>query len=248
MTAVIVDDEEHCREVLEHLLHKYCSNITLLASCEGAADTLPLLQKQQPDILFLDIEMPDMNGFQLLEKIPSPSFSIIFTTAYNEYALKAIKQSALDYLLKPVDKQELMDAVKKAEENLLKKKEINVHELLHLLHHKTESKRFAVPTMEGLIMVNADEVLYCESDNSYCKIFFAAGGKPLVISKTLKDVEEMLHSADFFRIHNSYFINMKYFQKYIRGEGGEVVMNNGAHLPVSRTRKHEFINVLTKMQ
>ncbi len=246
MTAVIVDDEKHCREVLQHLLHKHCPDVQLVGSYAGGEEALPVLQKQHPDMLFLDIEMPDMNGFQLLEKIPSPSFSIVFTTAYNEYALKAIKQSALDYLLKPIDKDELITAVKKAGENIRKKKEVNIESLLGLIN-KRESKRFAVPTLEGLIMIDAENIMYCESDSAYCKLFFIDNTKPLTISKTLKDVEEVLQGTDFFRIHHSYLINMKCFQKYVRGEGGEVVMMNGTHLPVSRTRKQDFMNVLKKM-
>jgi two-component system, LytTR family, response regulator len=247
MTAIIVDDEEHCREVLEHLLQKYCGDVTLTGSYGSGEEALPALQKHQPDILFLDIEMPDMNGFQLLEKIPSPSFGLIFTTAYNEYALKAIKQSALDYLLKPVDKDELAQAVKKAGDNSLKRKEINVGSLLGLINNKKEANRFAVPTTEGLIMVNAEEILYCESDSAYCKFFFIDNRPMLIISKTLKEVEETLTGCGFFRIHHSYLISMKCFQKYIRGEGGEVVMNNGVRLPVSRTRKQEFMNMLNRM-
>jgi two-component system LytT family response regulator len=247
MTAIIVDDEEHCREVLEHLLKKYCADVKLIGSYGEAEEALAILLKQQPDILFLDIEMPDMNGFQLLEKVPSPSFNLIFTTAYNEYALKAIKQSALDYLLKPVDKDELVQAVKKAGDNSLKRKEINVGSLLGLINSKKETNRFAVPTVEGLIMVNADEILYCESDSAYCKFFFIDNRPMLIISKTLKEVEETLTGCGFFRIHHSYLINMKYFQKYVRGEGGEVVMNNGMRLPVSRTKKQDFMNMLNRM-
>lgn len=242
-----MDDEEHCREVLEYLLQKYCGDVQLTGSFAGAEEALPVLQNRQPDILFLDIEMPDMNGFQLLEKIPSPLFNVVFTTAYNEYALKAIKQSALDYLLKPVDKDELALAVRKAKENTAQKKLVNTEALATLLKNKEEYKRFAVPTLEGLIMVNAEDILYCESDSAYCRLVFSNSNQPLVISKTLKEVEQTLQGCGFFRIHHSYLINMKCFQKYMRGEGGEVVMNNLQRLPVSRTRKQEFLNLLNKM-
>jgi two-component system LytT family response regulator len=247
MTAVIVDDEKHCREVLEHLLQKYCSDVKLLASCNGGAEALEVLKAKSPDILFLDIEMPDMNGFQLLEKFTNPDFAIVFTTAYNEYALKAIKQSALDYLLKPVDKDELKIAVQKAKENKAAKTSAGIENLFDLLNMKKKEKRFAVPTQEGLIMVNAADIIYCESDSAYCKIYFVSKPYPLVLSKTLKEIEEVLTDNDFFRIHHSYLINMQYFQKYIRGEGGEVVMSNSQHLPVSRTRKQDFLNVINKV-
>lgn len=247
MTAIIVDDEKHCREVLEHLLHKYCSAVKILASCANGEEALLALAKQQPDILFLDIEMPGMNGFELLEKFHHPQFEIVFTTAYNEYAIKAIKHSALDYLLKPVDKDELIQTVERAKEHKAIKSSQRVDNLLEMLNLKKKTKRFAVPTMEGLIMVDPDTILYCESDSAYCKIYFINSNKPLVISKTLKDVEEVLKDEDFCRIHHSYCINMKCVQSYIRGEGGEVVLNNGIHLPVSRTKKTDFLNRLEKI-
>jgi two-component system, LytTR family, response regulator len=247
MTAIIVDDEKHCREVMEYLLHKHCSHVKIKASCANGADALIAIEKESPDILFLDIEMPGMNGFELLEKFQHPGFEIVFTTAYNEYAIKAIKHSALDYLLKPVDKDELIQTVQRAKEYKTLKASQRVDSLLEMLNIKKKNKRFAVPTMEGLIMVDSEAILYCESDSAYCKIYFTNSNKPLIISKTLKEVEEVLRGTDFCRIHHSYFINMKCVQSYIRGEGGEVVLNNGTHLPVSRTRKQDFLNLLEKI-
>jgi two-component system, LytTR family, response regulator len=246
MTAIIVDDEKHCREVMEHLLHKHCSDVKILANCSNGNEVLVALEKETPDILFLDIEMPGMNGFELLEKFNHPNFEIVFTTAYNEYAIKAIKHSALDYLLKPVDKDELIQTVQRANEHKTLRASQRVNNLLEMLHIK-KNKRFAVPTIEGLIMVDSETILYCESDSAYCKIYFINTSKPLVISKTLKEVEEVLQGTDFCRIHHSYLINMKYVQSYIRGEGGEVVLNNGIHLPVSRTRKQDFLSLLEKI-
>lgn len=246
MTAIIVDDEKHCREVLEHLLLKHCRDITLLASCADGNEALKVLEVRSPDILFLDIEMPGMNGFELLEKFPDAGFEIIFTTAYNEYAIKAIKHSALDYLLKPIDKEELKIAVQRAIEQKSVKPADRINDLLDKLNVKRPSKRFAASTMEGLIMVNADDILYCESDSAYCKLVFT-DGKSLLLSKTLKDVEESLHQDEFCRIHSSYLVNLNYVKKYIKGEGGEVVMNNGVNLPVSRTRKQDFLRLLEKI-
>ena len=246
MTAIIVDDEKHCREVLELLLTKHCHDVKLLANCASGAEVLTALNHQSPDILFLDIEMPGMNGFELLENIPHNDFEIIFTTAYNEYAIKAIKHSALDYLLKPIDKDELKLAVQRAKEHKANKPSDRIQGLLEQLNIKKPAKRFAAATLEGLIMVNADEILYCESDSAYCKLIFI-DGKSLFLSRTLKDVEEALLSDNFCRIHHSYLINLNYVQKYIKGEGGEVVMNNGASLPVSRTRKQDFLKLLEKI-
>lgn len=247
MTALIVDDEKHCREVMEHLLHKYCKDVKIAAVCSNGAEVLLAIENEMPDILFLDIEMPGMNGFELLSKFHHPTFEIVFTTAYNEYAIKAIKHSALDYLLKPVDKDELIQTVQRAKEHKILKASQRVDSLLEILNGRNKNKRFAVPTMEGLIMVDSETILYCESDSAYCKIYFVNSGKPLIISKTLKDVEEVLQGSDFCRIHNSYLINMKSVQSYIRGEGGEVVLNNGTHLPVSRTKKQDFLSLLEKI-
>jgi two-component system, LytTR family, response regulator len=171
MTAIIVDDEKHCREVLELLLNKHCSHVKILASCTGGDEAIAALEKETPNILFLDIEMPGINGFELLKKISHQNFEIVFTTAYNEYAIKAIKHSALDYLLKPVDKDELIQAVHRVKEHKTLKDSRKVDNLLELLNIKNQNKRFAVPTMEGLIMVDSETILYCESDSAYCKIF-----------------------------------------------------------------------------
>ena len=246
MTAIIVDDEKHCREVLEHLLTKHCSDVKLLANCAGGAEALDVLHHQAPDILFLDIEMPGMNGFELLEQSPQNNYEIIFTTAYNEYAIKAIKHSALDYLLKPIDKDELKLAVQRAKEHKSIRPSDRINDLLEKLEIIKPAKRFAAATLEGLVMVNADDILYCESDSAYCKLVFS-DGRSMLLSRTLKDVEEALTSQNFCRIHHSYLINLDYVQKYIKGEGGEVVMSNGASLPVSRTRKQDFLRLLEKI-
>ncbi|MBX2921958.1 MAG: response regulator transcription factor [Chitinophagaceae bacterium] len=247
MTAIIVDDEKHCREVLEIMLQKYCSDVKLLASAATGVEALALLERESPDLVFLDIEMPGMNAFELLEKLEHPSFEIIFTTAYDEYALKAIKHSALDYLLKPVVKEELIATLKKAREQKERKSTSRIEALLQLLATEKRGKRFAVPTHEGLIMIDADDILYCESDSAYCRIFLMNTDRPVLISKTLKEVEEVLRDQQFCRVHNSYLVNIKFVKSYIRGEGGEVVMDNNIHLPVSRARKQELLSWLQKI-
>ena len=248
MKAVIIDDEKHCREVLATLIGKYCPGVEIAESFTGGAEALQVIDKINPDIIFLDIEMPGMNGFEFLEKCPGKNFGIVFTTAYNEYAIKAIKHSALDYLLKPIDKNELVEAVEKAKEQNAQKTSSRVEQLLSTLNLKKENKRFAVPTLEGLIMLNSEEILYCESDGPYCTFHFITGTKPLLTSKTLKEAEEVLQGGgEFFRVHHSFLINLKFVQKYIRGEGGEVIMNNGKNIPVARSRKQDFMKVLERM-
>lgn len=248
MKAVIIDDEKHCREVLTTLIGKYCPDVEVAESFTNGAEALQLIEKINPDILFLDIEMPGMNGFEFIERCTLKNFEIIFTTAYNEYAIKAIKHSALDYLLKPIDKNELIEAVEKVKQQNAHKTSSRVEQLLSSLNLKKEPKRFAVPTLEGLIMLNSEEILYCESDGPYCTFHFTTTTKPLLTSKTLKEAEEVLQgSGDFFRVHHSFLINLKFVQKYIRGEGGEVIMNNGKNIPVARSRKQDFLKVLEKI-
>jgi two-component system LytT family response regulator len=248
MRAVIIDDEKHCREVLATLLQKHCPGVEVIAGFAAAADALKEMEKLSPAIVFLDIEMPGMNGFEFLEKCTSRNFEIIFTTAYNEYAIKAIKHSALDYLLKPVDKNELVDAIEKAKQQSTQKTPGRVEQLLSVLNLRKVPKRFAVPTLEGLIMLNSEEILYCESDGPYCTFHFTNNTKPLLTSKTLKEAEEVLQNAgDFFRVHSSFLINMKFIQKYIRGEGGEVILVTGKNIPVARSRKGDFLNALDRI-
>jgi two-component system, LytTR family, response regulator len=248
MKAIIIDDEKHCREVLTTLLQKHCTGVQVAGEFANGADALKSIEKINPDILFLDIEMPGMNGFEFLERCHFKNFEIVFTTAYNEYAIRAIKHSALDYLLKPVDKNELVTAIEKAKQHSSGKTSARVEQLLSSLSMKKEPKRFAVPTLEGLIMLNSEEILYCESDGPYCTFHFTNNNKPLLTSRTLKEAEEVLMSCgDFFRVHSSYLINMKFIQKYVRGEGGEVFLTNGKNIPVSRSRKQDFLNALEKI-
>ncbi len=246
MKAIIIDDEKHCREVLEALLLRYCKHISLVGMFAGGDEALNLIDELQPELVFLDIEMPGMNGFEFLQKVTDRNFSIIFTTAYNDYAIKAIKHSALDYLLKPVDKDELVEAVGKAMGDKEKRTAQKVESLLASMQHDKPVKRFAIPTLEGLMLLNPDEVEYVKSDGPYSHFYFM-DGRHLLISKTLKEAEDVLPVQSFFRIHNSYLVNMKFISKYLRGEGGEVVMQSGEHIPVSRSRKQDFLALLEKI-
>jgi two-component system LytT family response regulator len=246
MKCIIIDDEKHCREVLQVLIQKHCPQLTVLQSFASAKEAIEGLELLQPDLIFLDIEMPGMNGFEFLESFSRRDFAVIFTTAYNEYAIKAIKHSALDYLLKPIDKDELVQAVERARDDRSQKTAGRVEQLLQSMMPAPTTRRFAVPTLEGLTLINPDDILYVKSDGPYSHFYFT-DGRHLLISKTLKEAEEVLPANDFFRIHNSYMVNMKYVQKYLRGEGGEVVMSNGEQLPVSRNKKQEFLGLLEKI-
>lgn len=246
MKAIIIDDEKHCREVLATLLTRYCENIQLLESFSSGKEALQKIKALNPDLIFLDIEMPGMSGFDFLQQANINNCSIVFTTAYNDYAIKAIKHSALDYLLKPVDKEELIEAVNKAVSEKNRMTSQRIEALLENIQPEKKSKRFAIPTMEGLTLLNPDDVEYVKSDGPYSHFYFS-DGRHLLISKTLKEAEEVLPVETFFRIHHSYLVNLKYVTKYLRGEGGEVLMQSGTVIPVSRSRKQDFLGLLERI-
>ncbi len=241
MQVLIIDDELHCREGLFIMLSLYCPEIEVLAQCAGAKAALQAIDKFHPDLIFLDIEMPGMNGFEMLEQCKEYGFEVIFTTAYNEYAIQAIRHSALDYLLKPVDKDELLLAVARAKAVRREPVPRRINQLLEMVDGRRSPERIALTTLEGLSIIELKDILYCESEKNYTR-FHLIGGKTFVVSKTLKKVEQLLlHDHDFFRIHHSFIINMRHLQRYIRGDGGEIGLSNGKLLPVSRTKKQEFL-------
>ncbi|RRA99845.1 LytR/AlgR family response regulator transcription factor [Larkinella rosea] len=246
MTAIIVDDEKHCRDVLALLLQRFCPQVQLLASCVDGTEGYQAIEMHHPDLVFLDIEMPGMSGFDMLEACRFTKFDVIFTTAYNEYAIKAIRHNALDYILKPIDKDELVQAVQKAEQERLTRVPAKVESFVDYLHRQKTGDRIALPTLEGLQIINSEEIYYCESDGGYTR-FFLTNGKVVLISKTLKEVEDVLETKGFCRVHHGYLINLRYVQRYIRGDGGEVIMENNKNIPVSRNKKQEFLNLLEKI-
>ena len=246
MNAVIVDDEKHCRDVLGLLLQKHCPAINLVASCPDGPSAIEAIEMHHPDVVFLDIEMPGMSGFDVLETCRFTNFEVIFTTAYNEYAIKAIRHNALDYILKPIDKDELIQAVSRMQNVEPVNQASRVDNFLEYLARQKMGDRIALPTSDGLQILQSEEIWYCESEGGYTR-FYLTNGKISLISKTLKEVEDVLEVKGFCRVHHSYLINLRYVQKYVRGDGGEVIMANGKNIPVSRNKKQEFLNFLEKI-
>lgn len=247
MRAIIIDDEKNALEMLEWMLQKYCPQLEIVATCDSPLEGLEKLKLLKPDLLFLDIEMPQLNGFDLLERLGPHNADVIFTTAYNQFAIRAFKICALDYLLKPIDPDDLKAAVQKAEK---KNSKVSIDQLEMLLSYmkpeKPKSKRIALTASDHLIFVETEKIVYCESDSNYT-IFFLVNGEKVMVSKTLKDVEEILEGMDFYRIHASYLINMKHVTKFTRGDGGYVVMSNNQHITVSRKKKDEFFDMFSKI-
>jgi two-component system, LytTR family, response regulator len=247
MKAILIDDERDALEMLEWIIKKHAPEVEIIAMCDSSLDGLEKIKSLKPELVFLDIEMPQLNGFDLLERLGKYDFEVIFTTAYNQFAIKALKICALDYLLKPIDGEELKSAVKKA---VNRKSKVSSEQLDMLMNYfkpeKPKTRRVALTASDHLIFVDTNDIVYCESDSNYTT-FFLAKGEKVLISKTLKDVEEILEGADFFRIHASYLINMKHVSKFTRGDGGYVVMSNNEHITVSRRKKDEFFDMFSKL-
>src|SRR5690606_27364366 len=200
-------------------------------------------REEQPDLVFLDIEMPFMNGFDLLNQLDEINFSLIFTTAYDQFAVKAFKVSALDYLVKPVEDEDLIQAVQKAISNKRTTEDVAVKHLLKQVTERKLSDRIFVPTSNGLEFVESEQIVHCESDSNYTTIFLEGGAK-MLISRTLKDIEDMLTADYFFRVHNSHLVNLKYVKKYVRGDGGHLELKDGSIIGVSRARKQALLDYL----
>ncbi|MBS1563746.1 MAG: response regulator transcription factor [Bacteroidetes bacterium] len=242
--AIIVDDEPDCCEVLSLLLQKYCPEVQIMAVCHSGREAIDALSKYSAQLLFLDIEMPHMNGFELLEQLPAAGFELIFTTSYDQYALRAIRFSALDYLLKPIDREELQTAVRKASLRLQSPLPQQLEILLQRLSQPpARFNRIALPTMEGLQLVSVDSIISCSSSSNYTILTLRDAPK-LVVSRTLKEIEEMLEEYGFLRVHHSHLVNLNEIRKYIKGEGGNLVMSDGSTVDVSRSRKESLLRRL----
>jgi two-component system, LytTR family, response regulator len=245
ITAIIVDDETDCGESLALLLERWCPEVKILDICYSGETAIQSIQEHSPQILFLDIEMPFMNGFELLEKLDRIHFELIFTTSYNQYAIKAIRFSALDYLLKPVDREELQKAVQKAVQRNQHPLPQQLDILLqHLKHPSVPLQKIAIPTMEGFQLVAADSIVRCESDSNYTHIFLKDKRK-LMAARTLKEMEEILDAYPFIRIHHSHVVNINEVERYIKGEGGYLIMSDGSNINVSRSRKDLLLKRLS---
>jgi two-component system LytT family response regulator len=242
MRAIIIDDEINCCRTLEMLLKTTANNIEIVAICNDGIEGLEAIEKHRPQLVFLDIEMPRMNGLEMLEKIQHMDFHLVFTTSYDQYALKAFRYSAIDYLLKPISPEELSQALNKIK-NYSRTVPQQIDLLLEKLHHKKHVNRVAIPTMEGLQMVPVENIISGEADDNYT-ILHLKDGKKIVASQTLRDVEEVLIDFAFLRVHRGYVVNLNEVEKYVKGEGGYLVMSNGSSIDVSRSKKESLLKRL----
>ncbi|MBK9729201.1 MAG: response regulator transcription factor [Saprospiraceae bacterium] len=247
LKAIIIEDELRSIKLLENLLATYCTDVQIQGTATTIEDGYKLIVNNSPDVIFLDIEMQSATGFDLLSKFNEINFEIIFTTAFEHYAIKAIKFCALDYLLKPIDIEELKTAIVKVhltrQKNQLNKKfEAFIN---NMNHTKTEHFQIALPSTEGLNIIRIQDIIYLKSDRQYT-IFYLNSGEKIITSKNLGEYEELLLEHNFFRVHHSAIINLNEVKKYMRGEGGVAVMSNGEQIEVSKRKKEAFIKNFSK--
>jgi two-component system, LytTR family, response regulator len=245
MNAMIIDNEPAGIGELSRMLEQYCPQVHVLATCNSALQAEQRLKEVSPELVFLDIQMPCKSGLKLLTELPVRQFEVIFVTAHSEYMLQALQYSAADYLLKPVDEHKLIEAVnrvaKKLAQPAMRRTDMLVHNILHA--GIPADMRLCIPSLKGFMIVKLEEIIYCEAERSYT-IFHLVNGKAITVSKPLVDYDHLLSNAEFFRIHKSFLINMLHVKEYQRGEGGTVVMSNGAGIEVSRRRKEVFLEKL----
>jgi two-component system LytT family response regulator len=244
--AILIDDERNSLEMLEWLIKTYCPECTILALCESAEEGIKSITQHQPDLVFLDIEMPRMNGFDMLEKIGDLKFEVVFTTAYDQFAVRAFRYSALNYLLKPVDPEELQQTFLRMKE----KKAIPSREQMELLFQSLAGRtapveRIALSTHDGLVFVQTKEIAYCRADSNYTHVVLA-NGQDILVARTLKDLDDTLAGKDFFRVHNSYLVNINHISRFVRGDGGYIVMPDKAEITISRGKRDEFFQLFAK--
>lgn len=243
INAIIVDDEKNNRLALLKLIEKFCPQVFVIAECDSVDSAISAIESGRTDVVFLDVEMPGKNGFDLLAHYNYHCpFDVIFTTAYSQYAVKAFRFSALDYLLKPVDPEELIRAVHKLSSKIAEEIKNKQFELLEqkITHYELGKKQLAISTLEGIYFASLDEIIHVDADSSYTKIYLTTGDM-IMSSKPLKYFEELLEDYDFVRVHQSHIINLKLIRRYVRGDGGQVIMMNGTEIEVSRRKKDDLL-------
>jgi two-component system LytT family response regulator len=246
--TIIIDDEQHCIDRLKRLLNEHCgSSVQLLGFFQTVEDGIAAIKKLSPDLVFLDVQLGDKTGFDLLQQLDEINFEVIFTTAHEKYAVQAFKFSAIDYLLKPVDADDLKHSISKlqqkiSKEEISKKFEVLFHNFKNI---RSSSKRITVPTVKGFEFLQVNDIVRCQSDINYTIIFLKDKQK-ITVAKTLKEFEELLTEHNFYRIHNSHLINLSYIKSYNKGKGGSVTMNDNSEIEVSTRRKDDFLKRLAE--
>ena len=242
LNAIIVEDEFHSRETLKSFLEEYCPEVTVQDTATSVTEAVEKITQLRPDLVFMDIELQTGTGFDVLQKVRHLDFHLIFTTAFEHYAIKAIKFSSIDYLLKPIDLEELIAAVQKVKHLIASENRQNLLEnlLSNMQTGSSENRKICLSTAEGIEFIPTREILLCEANGSYTD-FHLSDRRKLVVSKNLKEYENMLQDANFMRVHNSFLINLGEVKKFVRAEGGYIVMNNDKQVSISPVKREEFL-------
>ena len=243
---VIIDDENRTRELIARMIDSFGFDVVTIPEGENVQSGIDAIEKHQPDIVFLDIQMPDGTGFDVIRSIENKTFEVIFITAHEEFAIKAIKFSALDYLLKPIDSAELKAALEKALDTIDEKKESSQFDALQKNINPTEKRRLVLKTQESVHVVELDQIISCEADRNYTS-FFLKYNKKILVSKTLKDYETLLSVHNFLRVQQSHLVNIDYVDRYDKKNGGAVVMKDGSEVPLSPAKRDLFFKRLENL-
>ena len=244
--TILIDDEINSLDILEYELQSINEDIEVIAKCTDARKAVDLIDNMQPDLVFLDIEMPWLSGFEVLDRLNYTDFNLIFVTAYNQYAIKAFKYFAFDYLLKPVSSRELDKTLQRIKNRNVKLQSTELINIIKALKHEgLKSVRVPFPTLKGVEFYSVDEIIHCKADSNYTEIY-TTNGKKVVISKTLKSIEYMLDNPSFLRVHQSHLINLDYLTSYIKEEGGYLKMSNNNIVPLSRSKRASFFELIKK--
>jgi two-component system, LytTR family, response regulator len=244
--TILVDDEQNNIAFLQSLLTQNCPSVNIIETTNNATDGLAMIKELQPQLVFMDVDMPGMTGFEVLKKLEPLHFEVIFVTAYNQYAMEAFDFNAVAYITKPIVTEKLVAAVEKAQSKIEEKKYTqHIFTLLEDVQQKNSSDKIALPTMQGLQFIKLAQILYCESNGNYTNFFLLDGSK-IMVSRQLGEYEKLLPIDVFARIHDKHIINLNCIQEYIKGSGGEVVLENGVRLTVAARRKDELLNRFEK--
>lgn len=244
--AIVIDDENRTRDLIVKMINSFGFEIEAIAGGDNVKNGIESIEREKPDLVFLDIQMPDGTGFDLLKSVKNKDFEVVFITAHEEFAIKAIKFSALDYILKPIDQSELKAAVEKAIRTVDDRKEEVQFEALQQNINPTQKRRLVLKTQESVHVVDLENIIRCEADRNYTS-FFLTGGKKILVSRTLKEYETLLTSHNFLRVQQSHLVNLDYVDRYDKGNGGSVVMKDGSEVPLSPAKRDVFFKILENL-
>lgn len=241
--TILIDDERKALAILKNKLERLCPNVEIIATSQNPKEGIKLIKTLKPDLVFLDIAMPELNGFEVLKQFENPDFEVVFATAFDSYAIEAIKHCAIGYLVKPVDNKDLVDAVANAEKNIEEKSSLQKNrQLIENLGIQTfQKKKIIIPSVDGLEFIKIENIIHCKGEDGYTKIYLKEG-KPLLSSNSIGHFHKLLESSDFYLVHKSHLINLNYIEKYLNE--GYVILTGKAKIPVSRNRRQQFLEQL----